>query len=128
MPSETKLQSHRVITFDEFWRWLQGHTSCILSVATPDAVIYDLEELHWQLGIEDGGNLVVQVLRGKSLVGEVVIVPQEIAYVQVEPQGEQEHVFDCVTLAEGEPVASYSIAVSHGYSPDKPGKSDSLVH
>lgn len=128
MPPEPKPHTNRVITFDEFWRWLQGHTGCIVSVATPDAVIYDLEELHWQLGMEDGGNLVVQVLRGKSLVGEVVIVPQDVAYVEVEAQGDQDHVFDCVTLAEGEPVASYSFTVSHGYTPDKPGKSDRLVH
>ncbi len=104
MPPETKQHSHRVITFDEFWRWLQGHTSCIVSLATPDAVIYDLEELHWKLGVEEGGNIVVQLLRGKSIVGEVAIVPQEVAYVQVEPLGEQEYVFDCVSLAEGEPV------------------------
>ena len=34
MASDRKLLSTNVLSFDNFWRWLQGHPNCILRAGT----------------------------------------------------------------------------------------------
>jgi hypothetical protein len=128
MASDPKLLTHAVIAFDDFWTWLQGHPNCILAVATPDAVLYDHDSFHWQFATGEESGRLIQLILGKSVVGEVVIAAREVAYVQVEPQGEGEFAFDCISLVDGEPVAAYTISMSHEYLPEVPAKSGGIVH
>ena len=125
--TETKAQPQGVLSFPEFWRWLKGHAGCIVSVATPDAALYDNEELHWQLGEEDG-SAVIQLLHGKTLVGEIVVAHQYIDYVQVDPDGEEEFVFDCIASTDGDCVSAYSFTLAHAYVPDVRPTPSRLVH
>lgn len=121
MASEPKLLTPNVHSFDEFWRWLQGHPNCVINVGTPETVIYDHDDLHWNFEPQEGGtgNMVVQLIRGKTLVGEVVITPHDIAYVQVEARSEEEFFFECVGAGE-EDTAPYFFTLSHDYSIDDP--------
>src|SRR5690606_1905588 len=73
------------IQFDAFWRWLGGHVNCILRAGTTEAVLFDHEDFHWTIADEDDHTRVIQVARGKELVGELVVFPAEISYIQMEP-------------------------------------------
>lgn len=101
------------LSFDTFWSWLQGHLNCILRVSTPDAVLFDDDDLHWYLGPLDEAN-VAQVIRGKRLMGEILIDPDRVAYVQA--LGEEragEFVFEAVSESETERVAAYVFVLTH---------------
>ena len=101
------------LSFDAFWTWLQDHLSCIQRIATPDAVIFDDDDLHWYLGPLDNAN-VAQVIRGKRLMGEILIDPERVAYVQF--LGEErsgEFVFEAISETETERVAAYSFVLTH---------------
>ena len=119
MPSTPNLPlAQEVIPFDQFWKWLQGHPNCILRVGTADAVLYDHEDFHWHFDTADEANLLVEVLWGKQLIGEILLVPQNIAYVQCDAKGE-EHLFECIISAEGEPLVAYHFVMSHAYDPQE---------
>ncbi len=104
------------MSFEKFWTWLQGHVNCIVRAGTPEAVLFDHEDFHWTVFSEDDHTLLVQVARGKELVGEVVVFPTEIAYVQTEP-GEQEgeFVFECVIETETAREVAYHFVMAHEY-------------
>ena len=108
-----------VLPFDQFWRWLQGHPNCILNAGTPEAVLYDCDDFHWHFGTEGEENLLVQVIRGKILIGEIIIPRGSVAYVQGEARGEEEHLFECFMETEAGPVAAYYFVLSHGYSAEE---------
>lgn len=124
--ADPKLIATNVMPFEKFWSWLQGHPNCILSAGTPETVLYDDEDFHWHFSIEEDSTLLVQVLRGKAMIGEIAINPRNIAYVQGENKGEEEFLFECVVEGESEPVAAYHFTLSHDYSaeevPAKPGR------
>jgi hypothetical protein len=120
-----------VLSFEEFWRWIQGHPNCILSAGTPDAVLYDHEDFHWYFDREGQDDLLVQVIRGKSLIGEILIPVGSVSYVQGEPREEEEYVFDCFVEGPEGPVAAYYFALAHEYTPDpeeEPVKEGRWVH
>jgi hypothetical protein len=107
------------LSFELFWAWLKQHPNCILRAGTPEAVLYDDEALHWYVG-EDGTDFVVQTIRGKQVVGEIVVDPEELAYV--EPLGEErqgEHVFEAISETEDERVAAYYFVLSHAMAEDE---------
>ncbi len=129
MPSDPKLPlAPNVIAFDKFWTWLQGHPNCILSAGTPETAIYDDDDFHWHFAAEDTGTVLVQVLRGKQIVGEIAISPANVSYVQSESKGEQEVVFECIAETEEEPIAAYHFTLSHDYSPEETPKPGRWVH
>ncbi len=107
------------LTFELFWAWLKQHPNCILRAGTPETVLYDDEALHWYIG-EEGAEFVVQSIRGKQLVGEIVVDPEELAYIEAlgeERQGE--HVFEAISENESERVAAYYFVLSHGIAEDE---------
>jgi hypothetical protein len=116
------------LPFDVFWPWLMSHPNCILRAGTPEAVLYDDEDLHWHFATEEPETLVVQVLRGKLLVGELLIAPDQIAYVQGSPgEGDHEHIFELITENEVDRFPSYFFVLVHGF--DEEGEfSPSRVH
>jgi hypothetical protein len=104
------------LPFETFWAWLLGHPNCIVRAGTPEAILYDDEDLHWHFAQEEPGTLLVQVLRGKLLVGELLLAPDQVAYVQgLAAEREEEYVFELITETESDRFASYFFVLSHGY-------------
>lgn len=104
------------LSFEKFWNWLQGHANCILRAGTPDAALFDHDDFHWTLLTEDDTTHVVQLSRGKELVGELVVFPTEIAYVQTEPgEAEGEFMFECVIETEAAREIAYHFVLAHEY-------------
>jgi hypothetical protein len=125
----TDLSDQPTMPFDEFWRWLVGHPNCIVRAGTPEAVLYDDEDLHWHMFEEEPGSLVIQVLRGKLLVGELLLAPELISYVQGMPgEREDEYVFELVSESEDESYAAYYFVLVHGFVDDVEPGPTSRVH
>ncbi len=83
------------VTFEDFWDWLTMHPNCILRAGNATAVIYDDEDYHWHFAQDPEGGWLTQVRRGKRLVGELMISPDEIAFVQGSlPDREGEFLFE----------------------------------
>ena len=107
------------LSFEPFWSWLSGHPNCILRAGTPETVLYDDEDLHWHFASEGSGTMLVQVLRGKRLLGELLVEPDQVAYVQASPgDDEGEFVFELIVENEADQVASWFFVLSHGYEAD----------
>jgi hypothetical protein len=104
------------LAFEPFWSWLATHPNCILRAGTPEAVLYDDDDLHWHFASEEAGTHVVQVLRGKHLLGELLVEPEQVSYVQGSAGDEEgEFVFELVAENESDQVASWFFVLSHGY-------------
>jgi len=116
------------LPFDVFWSWLIGHPNCILRAGTPEAVLYDDEDLHWHFASEEPETLVVQVLRGKLLLGELLIAPEQIAYVQgVSGDRDDEFIFELITETEAERFVAFFFVLVHGID-EEAEPSSSRVH
>ncbi|MCP3102602.1 serine/threonine protein kinase [Myxococcus sp. K15C18031901] len=119
-------QPVRTLKFDGFWRWLQEHTQCILRAGSVDAMLYDHDDFHWLL-LEEERQHIVQVLKGKALVGELVMAGREVTEVTVAPDpesGTQGHFL--VELMGGpkeDPQVLYHFIMAHGIDP-APGHKD----
>jgi hypothetical protein len=101
---------------EAFWKWLTVHPNCILRAGTATTVLYDDDDLHWQLAADDPETYLVQVIRGKRLAGEILIARDPISYVQ-SSAGEQdgEFVFELVVESESEHATAYFFVVAHSY-------------
>jgi len=116
------------LSFDAFWTWLQSHLNCIVRVSTPEAVIFDDDDLHWYLGPLDAAH-VAQVIRGKRLMGEILIEPERVIYVQA--QGEErksEFVFEAVSETETERLVAYTFVLTHDLDSDADPAHSTGVH
>jgi hypothetical protein len=114
--NETIEHAATTLSFETFWTWIQAHPNCILRAGTPEAVVYDDDDLHWHFTAEGSDTLVVQIIRGKDLVGEILVVHAEITYVQgVAGEEEDEYVFELISETENDRVAAYHFVLSHGY-------------
>jgi hypothetical protein len=78
------MDENATLAFAVFWEWLITHPNCILRAGTPEAVIFDDDDLHWHFAtaVEDG-TPVVQVLRGKRLLGELLLIPEQGALARI---------------------------------------------
>ena len=103
------------LPFEKFWMWLQAHANCILRAGTPDAMLFDHDDYHWHLAAEDEMTLIVQLVRGKELVGEMVLLAGEIAYVTAEPNENEEFIFECIMESEAARDVAYHFVMAHGY-------------
>lgn len=110
------------LTFEAFWSWLVQHPNCLLRAGTPEAVVYDDDDLHWLFANEER-YLVVQVLRGKRLMGEIVVDPEPVTYVEGQ-SGDQEgeFVFELISETEKERVATYFFVLTHGFEEEEEGR------
>ena len=108
----------RTIPFDSFWTWLCAHHNCIVRAGTPDTLLFDHDDYHWHLFTEEDGAHIVQLVRGKDLVGEMVMITTDIAYVQAEPTEsnvEADQLFECVIeMPESRDVA-YHFVMAHAF-------------
>lgn len=103
------------IPFDKFWTWLQAHANCILRAGTPDTLLFDHDDYHWHLGAEDEFTLIVQLVRGKDLVAEMLLAASEIAYVQYELTPTEEYIFECVVESESACEVAYHFVMAHDF-------------
>jgi hypothetical protein len=117
MPSKLKSANSPATTipFDKFWAWLQAHANCILRAGTPDTLLFDHDDYHWHLGAEDEFTLIVQLVRGKDLVAEMLLAATEIAYVQYEPTPTEEFIFECVLENETAREVAYHFVMAHDF-------------
>ena len=108
------------MSVDSFWEWVAAHPNCILRAGTREAAIFDDDDLHWHLTREGTETLLVQLIRGKRLTGELLIPREQIAYVQG-GVGDQQGEFIFELMPEGDSVAAplFFFVLTHGYeSPD----------
>lgn len=111
----------QTLPFDTFWSWLLGHPNCIVRAGTPETVLYDDDDLHWLFDDQEADRLLVQLVRGKRLVGEVFLEPEIVTYVEATSgDSDGEYVFELISETETERVASYFFVLSHGYEEGSP--------
>ncbi len=116
------------LPFETFWSWLTTHPNCILRAGTPEAVVYDDSDFHWHFATEGGATLLIQVLRGKRLVGELLLDPEQITYVQGVPgDREDEYVFELIAESENDRIAAYFFVLAHGFE-DETDSTPGRVH
>ncbi len=116
------------LPFEKFWAWLQSHSNCVLRAGTPEVVLFDHDDYHWHLAQEDHNVLLVQLVRGKELVGEIVVIANEIGYVQCEPGDSDEFVFECVVETEAAREVAYHFVLSHAYDAEERAESGRWRH
>lgn len=118
------------ITFEKFWRWVLEHPNCILRAGSTDTVLFDHDAFHWDFFEEEEGNYVVQLMFGKSLVGEMVIERGAVVYVQgsidVEEAQRGYWLFEVVCGTNDDNQAEYHFLFSHGL--DQAGAHQQLKH
>ena len=107
------------LPFTKFWSWVTQHPNCILRAGTPETTLYDDDDLHWHFATEEDGTLLVQLIRGKKLLGELAIAPHDVTYVQVEPGEGEEVRFDLLGDGDDAGIATYHFVLSHGYEEDE---------
>lgn len=103
------------LPFSTFWDWLRDHPHCIIRAGTPDVLLFDHDDFHWNLGSEDESTLLLQLMRAKEIVGEIVVFSSEVAYVQAEPGDGEEFVFECIAETEESREVLYQFVMAHGY-------------
>ena len=119
-PEDNLSDSTPTMSFESFWEWVTAHPNCILRAGTRDTVLFDDDDFHWHFTTDGQANLLVQVIRGKRLVGEILIPSQEIAFVQgVLGDHEGEFVFELVTGDESSQSPLYFFVLTHGYEPQE---------
>ena len=116
------------LPFDAFWSWLQAHPNCIIRAGTPEAVLYDDDDLHWHFSAEGPDTFLVQLQRGKKLVGEMMVVPTDVAFVQGVSAEEDEYVFELISQTQADRVALYHFVLSHGYDAQQRATPGRAVH
>jgi hypothetical protein len=118
------VETGATLAFDRFWRWLKRHPDCILRAGTPDAFLYDQDDLHWRIDEDDDRVPTVQLLRGKALLAELAIEVREVLFVQVTPDPEGEAgqtVFELVGGSGDEPYPVYHFVLAHGFEDEGAG-------
>jgi len=110
----------RSLSFDTFWNWLVVHPNCILRAGTDEVVIFDDDDFYWHFTVDPEGERVVEVLRGKRLIGEIVIDPQRVSYVQpVEGEQPDEYPFELVAAEGDDRRLAYFFVLTHAYDTDE---------
>ena len=131
MPVETEARERDspTLAFDEFWRWLILHPNCIVRAGTADCVLYDDDDLHWHFASEAAETFLCQLIRGKRLLGEMVIKSETISYVQgYRGDHDDEFVFEMIAEAEDDRTALYFFVLSHAFDAPEPATPGRAVH
>ncbi|HET9552378.1 MAG TPA: hypothetical protein VFP50_05370 [Anaeromyxobacteraceae bacterium] len=123
------VETGTTLAFDRFWRWLKRHPHCILRAGTPDAFLYDQDDLHWRIDEDDDRVPTVQLMRGKALIAEVAIDARDILFVQVTPDPEGEagqHLFEVIGGGD-EPYPVYHFLLAHGFEDEGSGHRQNVL-
>ncbi|WP_105101395.1 hypothetical protein [Microbulbifer pacificus] len=108
------------LTLQDFWPWLADHCNCILRAGTPDSILYDDDDFFWRFTHENANTLLVQLVKGKRLVGEVFIEPDLVSSVRITPGEKEDVIFDLMAEADGEEQVLYYFVMAHGYDVHEP--------
>lgn len=127
MPTEAPDSASITLPFDKFWSWLKAHRNCIVRAGTPYSVVMDHEDYHWDVLSEDQDTQVLQLVRGKELVGEIIVLAAEIAYVQCPLSDTEEQLFECVVETPHGSEVVYHFAMAHSFD-EEPAQSRSWTH
>lgn len=107
------------LSFEVFWEWVVAHPNCILRAGIQNSVIYDDEDYHWHFAQDGPGTFLIQMIRGKRLVGEFAVYSEGVAYVQsLAGDQEGEFLFEAVTAEEAETPLICFFVMSHGFDVD----------
>ena len=105
------------LTFERFWRWVSDHPNCVIRAGTGEATLFDFDDYHWDFHDEDEGHAVVGLVRGKNLVGELVIDKSQVLFVQASPDVEAPQaghwLFEVIGGDKAEPFGIAWFVVSH---------------
>ena len=116
MPSSTSQTAP--LTFERFWRWLTEHPNCVIRAGTGEATLFDFDDYHWDFQDEEDGHAVVGLVRGKNLVGELLIDKSQVLFVQASPDVETPQaghgLFEVIGGSKEEPFGVAWFVVSHG--------------
>lgn len=129
MCAKDTLDGHfSTLSFEDFWEWVEAHPNCILRAGIQNSVIYDDEDYHWRLAQDGPDIFLVQVIRGKRLVGEFVVYSESVGYVQ-SLAGDQdgEFLFEAVAAEESDTPLICFFVMSHGFDVDM-GDSPRRIH
>jgi hypothetical protein len=117
-PVSVTVEKGSSLTFDRFWAWLQDHPNCILEAGTTECYLFDHVDHHWHLGEDEDQKPYVQLVRGKQLVGELLLEGADVFYVQARPEALPEEperfVFELVGGVAEEPYVLYRFLMAHG--------------
>lgn len=117
------------LSLQDFWSWAAYHYNCILRAGSDTCVIFDQPYMHWHLLQEPDGTLVVQTLRNKDLLAEIVIDPGHVMYVESTPQEEEQVLFELVVSGEsGEVIPLFHFLMAHGYDEEQTVQGRGLTH
>ncbi|HEY8570295.1 hypothetical protein [Microbulbifer sp.] len=108
------------LSLQDFWTWLTEHCNCILRAGTPDSILYDDDDFFWRFTHENPNTLLVQLVKGKRLVGEVFVEPDLVSSVRITPGDKEEVIFDLMAEADGEEQVLYYFVMAHGYDVHEP--------
>ncbi|WP_428820825.1 hypothetical protein [Microbulbifer sp. MCCC 1A16149] len=108
------------LTLQDFWPWLADHCNCILRTGTPDSILYDDDDFHWRFTQENANTLLVQLVRGKRLIGEVFIEPDLVSSVRMTRGEKEEVIFDLMAEADGQEQVLYYFVMAHGFDEPEP--------
>ena len=129
MALDTTASEHPTLSFQDFWSWLVGHPNCILRAGTAKTTIYDDDDLHWHFASEGPETMVVQLIRGKRLMGELLVQPEIVSYVQgYDGDHDEEFVFELIAENEQERSSAYFFVLSHGYDDPGPSEPGRAIH
>lgn len=120
------------LRYDEFWRWLREHAGCIVEAGTTNATLLDFEDYHWVLAEEEDGRTILQMLRGKNIVGELLIHPADVRVVDGSPDIESgnqgQWVFEAMGGPKEDPSVVAYFVMSHGIDEETAGKHKVFKH
>lgn len=115
----TVVEETTTLTLEVFWQWASAHYNCIVRAGSESAVLYDQPYLHWHLTVESEGTLVAQLVRGKDLIGELVLDPRGVLYVEARPDEDEQVLFEVIVETDGEAVPMYHFLMAHGYEDEQ---------
>ena len=119
---DPRLRPEQSLTFDRFWTWIQEHPNCVLRCGSADVTLFDHDDFHWLFFDEEERRAVVQLLKGKDLVGELVMAGREVREVALLPDpeaGAEGHVLAELTGGPKEdPQVLFHFLLSHGFEPE----------
>jgi hypothetical protein len=120
MPIQAPESATVTLPFDKFWAWLHAHRNCIVRAGTPDTMLFDHDEYHWDILRDDDTTHVIQLAKGKELVAEMLVIASDIVFVQGTSNESQEHIFECVVETPSARDVAYHFVMAHGFEDDTP--------
>lgn len=84
----SKTETAPPLTFERFWRWLLDHPNCVVRAGSEQCLLLDHDDFHWDFLEEEDGHVIVQLVKGKALVAELIISRRDVQFVQasVDPE------------------------------------------